>query len=76
MDIKDNFCLGRHLLPAIVLYSAQQNWKCLHSRNRQYTEFYIPNFLRKVRFFSRLGFDVQTNSDHKTQKINSTRSEL
>ena len=27
-------------------------------------------------FFNRLGFDVQANSDNKTQKISSTQSEL
>ena len=26
--------------------------------------------MRKPRLFSQLGFDIQTNSDHKTQKIN------
>ena len=49
--------LSRHLLTAIALYPTQQNWKCLHIRNRQYMEFYISNFcsLRsfgtKPRFF-------------------------
>ena len=39
------------------------------------TQFHISNFWgrpslgRKPRFFSPLVFDVQTNSDHKTQKI-------
>ena len=75
MNIKDHFCLSRHLLPAIALHPTQQNWKCLHTRNRQYTEFHISNFWsgrslgRKPRFFSTLGFDVETNSDHKTPKI-------
>ena len=68
--------LSCHLFPAIALYPTQQNWKCLHIRDRQYTEFHIPNFWsrrrslgRKPRFFSQLGFDVQINSDHKPQKI-------
>ena len=75
MNIKDNFCLSCPLLPAIALYPTQQNWKCLHICNRQYTEFHISNFWsrqslgRKPRFFSPLGFDVKTNSDHKTPKI-------
>ena len=76
MNIKDYFCLSRHLLPlpAIALYPTQQNWKCLHIRNRQYTEFHISIFgavgplAENLDFFSPLGFDVQTNSDHKTQK--------
>ena len=75
MNIRDHFCLSRHLLPAIPLYPRQQSWKCLHILNRQYTEFHITNFGvagslgRKPRFFSPLRFDVQTNSDDKTQKI-------
>ena len=63
MNIKDHFCLSRHLLPAIALYPTQQNRKCLHILNRQYTELHISNF------FSPLGFNVQANSGHKTQKI-------
>ena len=77
--IKDHFCLSRHLLPAIALQKKQTNWKCLHIiRNHQYTEFHISNFLsrrslaRKLRFFSPLGFDVQANSDYKTQKRSSS----
>ena len=75
MNIKDHFCLSCHFLPVIALYPTQQNWKCLHIRNRQYREFHISNFWsrrslgRKLRFLSPLGFHVQTNSDHKTQKI-------
>ena len=34
MNTKDHFCLSRHLLPAMALYPTQQNWKCLHIRNR------------------------------------------
>ena len=54
----------------------QQNWKCLHIRNRQYTEFHISNFWSRrslkenFDFSSPLGFDVQINSDYKTTKIN------
>ena len=75
MNIKDHFCLSHHLLPAIALYTTQQNWKCLHIRNRHYSEFHISNFWsrrsreRKPRFFSPLEFDVQTNSDYKPQQI-------
>ena len=75
MNIKYHFCLSRHHLPAIALYPTQQYWKCLHNRNRQYTEFHISKFQRgrslgrKPVFFSPLGFDVQTNADHRTQKI-------
>ena len=43
-EYKDHFCSSGHLLPAIALYPTQQNWKCLHIRNRQYTEFHISNF--------------------------------
>ena len=75
MNIKDRFCLSRHLPSAIALYPTQQNWKCLHICNHHYTEFHFSNFWnrlslgRKPHLFSLLGFDVQTNSDHKTQKI-------
>ena len=75
MNIKDHFCLSRHLFPAIALYPTQENWKCLHIRNCQYTEFHISNFGiagplgEKLDFFCPLGFDVQTNSDHKDQRI-------
>ena len=59
----------------IASYPTQQNWKCLHIRNRQYTEFHVSNFWsrrslgRKSRFFSPLGFDVETNSDNTTPNI-------
>ena len=71
MNTKDHFCSSRHRLPATALYPTQQNWKCLHIRNRQYTEFYISNFLSRwsLDIFSQLGFDVETNSDHKAEKI-------
>ena len=44
MNIKDHFCLSHHHLQGIALYPTQQNCKCLHIRDRQYTEFYISNF--------------------------------
>ena len=44
MNLKDHFCLSRHLLPVIALYPTQQNWKCLHIRNRQYRKLHISNF--------------------------------
>ena len=47
-----------------------ENGKCLHIRNRQYTEFRISNFCNRWSLERKpLGFDVQTNSDHKSQKI-------
>ena len=70
---KGSFCLSCHLLPAID--PTQQNWKCLHIRSHQYTEFRVSNFWsrlslgRNLDFFISLGFDVQTNSNHKTQKV-------
>ena len=73
--MKDHFCLSVHPLPAIALYLTQQNWKCLHIPNRQYTEFHISNFWsrrslgRKPRSFSPFGFDFQANSDHEAHKI-------
>ena len=74
--MKDHLFLGRHCLPAIALYQTQQNWKCLHICNWQYTEFHISIFLshrslgRKPEFsLIPFGFNIQTNSDHKTQKI-------
>ena len=74
---KHHFCLSNHLLSAITLYPTQQNWECLHVRNRQYTEFHISSQIfgvvgplgENLDFFSPLGFDVETNFDHKTQKI-------
>ena len=63
--MKDHFCLSHHLLPAIALYPTHQNWKCLHISNRQHTKFRGEN----LDFYSALGFDVQTNSDLKTQKV-------
>ena len=71
MNIKDHFCLSRHLLPAIALYATQQNWKCLHIRNRQYTELHISDLWsrRSPGRKPPLGFDFETDSDHKTQKI-------
>ena len=29
MNVKYHFCLSRHFLTAIALYTTQQNWKCL-----------------------------------------------
>ena len=79
MNIYDHFCLSRYLLPSIALYPTQENWNCLYIRNRQYTEFNMSNFWSRLSvetvsrenlgFFSLLGFDVQTNSEHKPQKI-------
>ena len=77
MNIKDHFCLSHHHLQAIALYPTQQNWKCLHIRDRQYT---VQSFTSQIfgvvgplgenlNFFSPLGIDVQTNSGHKTQKV-------
>ena len=82
LNLKDHFCSSRHLPPAIALYPTQQNWKCLHIHNRQYTEFHISNFgvicplVENFDFSYQLGFDIQTNSDHKTKKSSSTHSEL
>ena len=70
--MKDHFYLSRHLLLAIALYPTQQNWKCLHVRNRQYTEFNNSNFWSPRSLWSKprfLGFDFQTNFDHKAQKM-------
>ena len=75
MNLKDNFCLSRHLLSAIALYPTQQNWECFDICNRQYTELHISNFWsypsleKSLDIFSPLGFAVQTNSDQKTQKV-------
>ena len=83
MNIKDHFFLSRHLLPAIALYPTQQNWKCLGICNANILSFTSQIFGvvgplgENLDFFSPLGFDVQTNSDHKTQKkSSSTQSEL
>ena len=41
--------VSKLLVPAIALYLTQQNWKCLHTRNWQYTEteFHILNFISR-----------------------------
>ena len=44
MKAKSDFYVNCHRLPAITLYLNQQNRKCLHYRNWQYTEFHISNF--------------------------------
>ena len=74
MNIKDHFCLSRHLL-VIALYPTQQNWKCLHIRNRHIQSF-ISQIFGVVRplgenlnLFSPLGSDAEANSDGKTPKI-------
>ena len=78
MNIKDHFCLSGHLLPSIPLYPTEQNWKCLHILSSQYTDYRVSHlkFLESsvplgenLDFFNLLGFDIQTNSDHKTQQI-------
>ena len=75
LNVKDHFCLSCHLLPVIALYPTQQNWKCLRIRDCQYLRFTSQIFGVVYRLgenfdlFSPLGFDNQTNSDHKTQKI-------
>ena len=54
--------------PSPSLYLTQQNWKHLHIRNRQYTEFHISNFwsrpvvgpLGEKLNFSPLGFHIET----------------
>ena len=74
MNEKNIFCLSRHLLPTIALDPAQQNCKCLHIRNHQYTEFpeifgAVGPLEENLDFSSPLGFDVQTDSEHKTSKI-------
>ena len=57
MNIKDHFCLRRNLFPAIALYRTQQL-------------FGVAGPLgENLDSFSPLGYDIQTASDHKTQKI-------
>ena len=74
MNIKDRFCLSRHLQPFLYTQHSKTGNVYIFV-DRQYTEFHISNFWsrrslgRNLDFFSPLGFDVQTNSDHKTQKI-------
>ena len=74
MNIKGDLCVSRHLLAAITLSLALQNWKCLHVRNRQYIKCHTSNFRsrpslgRKTRFIP-LGFGIQRYSDHETPGI-------
>ena len=71
-EYEGSFLFKSPSFPAIALYPTQQKWKCLHTRNRQYTEFQIfgvvGSFGENLDFFSPLGFDVRTNSDKKTPK--------
>ena len=82
MNIKNHLCLSRHLLPAIALYPTQQNWKCLHIRNRQNTEFHISNFWSRRFFGENLDFLVSCDLTFKEiqitkpKKSSSTQSEL
>ena len=75
MDIKDNFCLGRHLLPAIALYPTQQtgNFYIFVIANIQSFKSQMFGVLgplgENLDFFGPLGFDVQTNPDQKAPKI-------
>ena len=66
---------SRHLLSAIALYPTQQSWNVyifvianIHSFTFQIFGVVGP-LGENLDIFSPLGFDVQTNSDHKTQKI-------
>ena len=69
------FSLSRHLLPAIALYPTQQTGNVdifVVVNIQSYTSqiFGVIGLLgENLDFFSPLEFDVQTNSDHKTQKI-------
>ena len=83
MNIKDNFCLNSHLLTAITSYPIQQNWKCLHIRNHQYTEFHLLNFWgcrslgRKPRFvLVRWDLTFKQILITKPKNSSSTQSEL
>ena len=72
MNIKDHFCLSRHLLPAIALHPTQQNWIFVITIIQSFTSqifVVVGPFRENHDFFSQLGFGVQTNSDHKAQKI-------
>ena len=73
MNIKSDLCVSRHHLPGITLYVTQQDWKCLDTRNGQYTEFHI-SFLgvvghlgEKLQIFIPLGFDIQKDLIMKLQ---------
>ena len=75
MNIKDHFYLSRHVLPTISLYGTQQNWKIyifiivnIHGFTTQI--FWVVGSLGEtLDIFGPLRFDVQTNSDHKAQKV-------
>ena len=75
MNIKDHFCLSRHLLPAIDLYQTQKtgNVYIFVIANIQSFISQIVGVAgplgKNLDFFSPLRFDVETNSDHKTPKI-------
>ena len=80
MNMKDYFCLSRHLLPAIAVIFFHTK----HSKTGNVYIFVIANIQsftsqifgivgplgeKNLTFFSPLGFDVQETSDDKTQKI-------
>ena len=70
MNIKDHFCLRRHLLPAIALYTAQKNILAMANIQTFTSQSFgvVGPLAESLDFSSPLGFDVQTNSNHKTQK--------
>ena len=74
MNMKDHFCLSRHLLPSIALYPTQENCECLLTKSPMYRVSHLSFlessvlWLKTSIVFSLLGFGVQTNSDSKTQK--------
>ena len=71
MNIKDHFCLSRHL-PAIALYPTEHFYIFVIANIQSFTcqSFGVVGPLgENVDFFSTLAFRIQTNSDHKTPKI-------
>ena len=74
MNIKDHFCLSHHLLSATALDPTQQTGNVyifvidnIQSSTSQIFGVVGPQE-ENLDFLSPLGFDVQTDCDHKTQK--------
>ena len=75
INIKDLFCLSRHVLPAIALYPTQQTenvYIFVIANIQSFTSqiFGVVGPLgENLDLFKPLGIEVQTNPDHKTKKI-------
>ena len=61
MKIEGDLCVSHHLLPAITIHLKQQNWKCLHICNWQYTEFDITEGIFSLPRFPMIVLFMKSN---------------